>query len=274
MKLRKIINLSLLSFLFTTSIHSASFHYYAFKKAYTKQKEAESRNCYLCPKEIRESMQNKVIVINGRNYVTNGATLLKPMKKISYAERKYGSKIKYKNHLQILKESRAKDSTIAIGIKYAPYTTTVNNNQLQTIDKTVVYNPPSIFKHNDLGYTLNLMTRFPTQYFGFRENVPTYYLETKLGSMLDMFLEKDFLEGRTGRFYLMVGAGLRINFNEGKDPNFIKPMVNAKAGVVFTENLSLWIEGVLRSTAITEGKIQKENSDNIYELSVSLGWRF
>jgi len=257
----------------TSSLVANSFHYYNFKHKYEEMKENESSQCYLCPLEIRKSHKNKKVVINGNTYTENKA-LFNAVNKKSYAELKYGTKVKYRNYEDILAESRARDTIVSAYVNYAPYKKIINTNRTSNTDGTLVENPESIFNRDDLTYGLRFLTVIPMKYFGITEEKPEYYLETTLANLIDVALYKDMLNGRVGKFYLLVGGGLRVNFAESSNTNFLKPFAATRAGFMFTESMSIWAGVLLRDKNLKDTTTEDSVYDNFYELNLSVGWRF
>jgi len=273
MKLNKLFIFSSLSLISFSLLNANAFHYYDFKKRLEKKRTIENKNCFLCPKEIRESVTKQTTyMVNGREYDLKTDFLLK--KKVSKIKLRYGRDIKYKNYETILEESRAKNSIVLAGINYSPYTSVINNDKFNNIDSTIVHNPPTITEHNELTYSFNFITLFPTNYFGFHEDTPSIYLETKISSQIDVILNKDLLNGRIGSFYGFIGAGLRLNFEQSSTDGFIKPLVSGKFGYMFTKQASIWLGVILRDKMILDDKLEDIYYQDYYEANLNFGWRF
>lgn len=194
--------------------------------------------------------------------------------KKGYSEMKYGKKISYKSSLEKLKEVRAKNNHVIITGKYAPYTQTKNNNTISGATGNIIINPETITEYNSIGYTVNFLTLAPLQYFGVTQEVESWYFESALGSMLDMKLMKDFLNGRIGSWYLLFGGGMRANFQQSNNEFFLKPLLSGKIGMMITDSVNIWLGADIIDKVIVDDAALDQIKNELYELNFGIGVRF
>jgi len=168
----------------------------------------------------------------------------------SYAKRKYGREIVYKDYDEIKADRKRKNSILSIGSTYTSLRTIDTYYKMDGIPSIKTDTIDHINKsfENQFTTTLDLRTLLDLKYFNIQEETKNTYLGATLGNYMDIDVSKDLFNGRETDFYLLVGPMMRVDLKS--DDELISFGLKSSLGYFFTDKI-----GVFYSMAYGKGNV-------------------
>lgn len=248
----------LLSILSTFSF-AEDFDYHEFMSALEKQKAEETKSAFSLDWFSNDEVDDE---------------------DKTYAEKKYGRKVKYQTYEEIKAERLKRNTLIMLGAEKRDLKITDKSDgyvfsdtgQVTDIDESKFTNS----FETEYNATIYFSTLLDLKYFNIQEDVRKTYLGVGLGKYIDIDVQYDFTDGRTTDFYAMAGPILRVNLTD-KD-RLLDAGLQGTLGYFFTKDIGLFYQAKYTGESFISENfqylIEKSGTSKHFDQFIYLGIKF